>query len=340
MNKFTERSAPTRQQQPMKTPIDTANAIDTGIDFDDDAEIDDDTDAGIESETHHTGGATTYTCGPWPLPPRHQTSGPRRALVETPCVGAPEGRATPEDLDKLDLLRIVTRSLDYNASPRLYGSRFARNQAEATRANAAIAALMVDAALRPPASSRPTPPAGTKPVDAIALGGAGIVAAGVMLPALMQLFDRNGVTRDSHLKRLDFIRSRYLPSCREVLKKLELDEALALFEEAVDAEGFQRRTTGMGAVSTEVYREIAAQCALGLRALFVAVQEAPRDDHPSWTIDAQAFPQAPPQATAAADQPAAQPQAQTQVQPHAQPQAQVAGPAARKRAATRRGKKA
>ena len=116
----------------------------------------------------------------------------------------------------------------------------------------------------PPAQTpSPAPPPG---VD-IQLGGAGILAAGAMLPALMQLFDRKAVDRDSHLQRLEFIGSRYLPRCRETLLELGLDEASKLFEEAVDPVEFRVRVTDANAISTVIYREIARQCALGLQAL-------------------------------------------------------------------------
>lgn len=272
---------------------------------------------------------TRYVCGPWELPSRSETLQPRRALVELPCIAAENvERTKPEQVQTLDLLRIAHDAFAYSAAPRLYGSRFARNQAEATRANAAIAALMAHGAL--PTSPAPTP--SPAPVKDIVLGGAGIVAAGVMLPALMQLFDRNAVDRDSHLKRLEFIRSRYLPGCRDTLLKLRLEEALKLFEQAVDPVEFSARTSYAPAVSNEVYREIARQCSLGLRALFAAVRDAPEGDHAAWAVEAEAFPQAPAaQVAPVAYEPAAAAAAAAAESPPARN-------IARKRAAPRRGK--
>ena len=262
----------------------------------------------------------TYECGPLYIE-RDTVDTRRRALIEARCEPPPEERTQPDDLKQLDLLRIAVNSFAFNQQPRRYGSRFARHQAESARATASIAALLADGALLrtvpPPAQTpSPAPPPG---VD-IRLGGAGIVAAGAMLPALMQLFDRKAVDRDSHLQRLEFIGSRYLPRCRETLLELGLDEASKLFEEAVDPVEFRVRVTDANAISTVVYREIARQCALGLQALFVAVRDAPLDDHAQWAIEADAFPQAP----AAQAEPAAD--------------ATAGKRATRKRTTTRRGK--
>lgn len=243
----------------------------------------------------------TYECGPLYIE-RDTVDTRRRALIEARCEPAPEERTRPDDLKQLDLLRIAVNSFAFNQVPRRYGSRFAQHQAESARATASIAALLADGALlrttpspvpSPVPAPAPTPSPTPYPAADLVLGGAGIVAAGAMLPALMQLFDRKDVDRDSHLKRLEFIQSRYLPGCSEILRKLALEHALVLFEQATDPVEFRMRVANAEAVSTVVYREIARQCALGLQALYVAVHDAPTDDHPQWAIDAGAFPQAP-----------------------------------------------
>lgn len=272
----------------------------------------------------------TYECGPLYIE-RDTVDTRRRALIEARCEPPPEERTQPDDLKQLDLLRIAVNSFAFNQQPRRYGSRFARHQAESARATASIAALLADGALLR-AAPAPAPTPAPSPVSQISLGGAGIVAAGVMLPALMQLFDRNAVDRDSHLKRLGFIRSRYLTGCRDTLLKLRLEEAFKLFEQAVDPVEFDARTVNAPAVSNEVYREIARQCSLGLRALLAAVRDAPEGDHAAWAVEAEIFPQAPAaQVAAVAEEPGGAAAVAAAESPPAQS-------VARKRAPARRGK--
>jgi hypothetical protein len=253
-----------------------------------------DTAALAKEHPHAQPAAQAYLCGELHVERDDDDDSRPRALLEIECPPEDDDRIERGDIDKLDLFGIAFDAFSFNANRRAYGSRFARNQAEASRATASIAALLATSSLH--AGGR-TVPIAEGPVNpgSFALDGAKFVSIASLLPMMMRMFDRRGVDATTHRATLLEVESRFVPECSDTLAKHGFDTLVEPLKKAVSSTRFAEKTANAPSVSSEVYRAITHQCAECLQVLFAIVQAKPHGDSGQWVIEGTSFPQAPQQ---------------------------------------------